>query len=51
MTVIIKELIIKTTVIENGNKNLELDYIKLKNDIVKDCLHKLKKTVKLKTER
>ena len=44
MTVIIKELIIKTTVIENGNKNLELDTIKLKNEIVKDCLYKLKKT-------
>jgi hypothetical protein len=51
MTVIIKELIIRTTVIEDIHKSPQHDNIKLKNEIVKDCLDKLKKTVKQKTER
>jgi hypothetical protein len=51
MTVIIKELIIKTAVVETINNNAALDNTKFKNEIVKDCLHKLKKTPKQKIER
>ena len=51
MTVIIKELIIKTAVVEPMHGNTTLDTAKFKNEIVKDCLHKLKKTAKQTTER
>lgn len=51
MTVIIKELIIKTAVVENINRNPDFNSTKLKNEIVKDCLNKLKKTATQKTQR
>ena len=52
MTVIVKELIVKTTLIEDLNTGPSINVVGLKNDIIKDCIHKLKKTLKQqKSER
>ncbi len=51
MTVIIKELVVRTGVVENLDKQPGLDALKLKNDIIKDCLQELKKKARYKAER
>ena len=51
MTVIIKELVVKTTIVENKNSYSNLDTVELKNHIVKECLQKLKKTKRSTIER
>ena len=46
MTVIIKELIVKTVVVENTHSNSSRDINNMKNEIVRDCMQKLKKSLK-----
>ncbi|WP_452223624.1 DUF5908 family protein [Lacinutrix chionoecetis] len=51
MTVIIKELVVKTSIVENHNRNPDFDKNQFKNDIVKACLQKIKKTSRKQAER
>jgi len=49
MTVIIKELVVKTTVTANNKQIAPIDIRQLKRTILKDCLQELKKYKKAAT--
>ena len=51
MTVIIKELIVKTNVVENINNKPKIDVQRLKNEVTRDCIQQLKKITNRKVER
>ena len=51
MTVIIKELVVKTGVVEHKPLPTEQDDMVLRNSIMKDCMLKLNRKVKRRRER
>ena len=51
MTVIIKELVVRTAVVERKDQKDRIDTQKLKSEIVKECLHQLQKKKSVRHER
>lgn len=51
MTVIIKELVVRTGVVENKNTKASVDTSQLKSEIIQDCLKELNRRLKKSNER